>query len=124
MAKDLFREHFRDYVEGERKLGRFDSLASNPSLLSREMARYYADKVLRRLSPDLVPEADELDDCCFDGSKDCGVDFMFRQENRVLIVQAKYSGARKRERKDPNPPIGSMVFAVFWKDCQKRTSIR
>jgi hypothetical protein len=104
MGKDVFREHFRDYFERERNLGKFDSLASNPVLLSREMARYYADTILRRLSPDLIPDTDEeLDDCCLDGSKDCGVDFLSRRANRVLIVQAKYSGGKKTGKKRSEP---------------------
>jgi hypothetical protein len=113
MGKETFRDHFRDYIEGERNLGRFDSVASKPAILSREMSRFFADKILRRLSPDLVPEAEEeLDDCSFDGPKDCGVDFLSRQGNRVLIIQSKYSSVKLSQEKRHEPSDAFESFST------------
>ena len=61
------------------------------------MARFFAEKIIRPLNPALVPDVDEdLEACAVDGADDCGVDFISRAGNTVLIVQAKYSGARKK----------------------------
>lgn len=53
----------------------------------------------------MVPEAEEdLNECAIDGSDDCGVDFLVRQGNSVLILQAKYSGIKKRGKKAAAAP--------------------
>lgn len=97
MDKEHFREHFRDYVKNQLQTP-FDNL--NEKQRSVWMARFYADVVIRSLNPGLVPESDEdLDACLIDGSDDCGVDFLAREENTVLILQAKYSGGKKTGKK-------------------------
>jgi hypothetical protein len=102
MKKELFRDHLRDYVFRELK-DSFDNLSHKQR--SVWMARFYADRVLRPVFPSLIPEADEdLNECAIDGSDDCGVDFFVRQGNTVLVLQAKYSGVKKRGKKTTEAP--------------------
>jgi hypothetical protein len=97
MSKAHFREHFRDYVKTELRT-QFDNL--NDKQRSVWMARFYADVVIRALNPGLLPESEEdLNACLIDGKDDCGVDFLAREGNTVLIVQAKYSGIKKAGKK-------------------------
>jgi len=64
------------------------------------MSRFYADVVIRSLNPGLIPETDEdLEACLVDGADDCGVDLLAREGNTVLIIQAKYTGEKKPEKK-------------------------
>ena len=97
MEKERFREHFRDYVKNELQTP-FDNLTEKQR--SIWMSRFYADVVMRSLNPGLVPETDEdLDACLIDGTDDCGVDFLAREGNTVLVIQAKYSGEKKSGKK-------------------------
>jgi hypothetical protein len=97
MNKEHFREHFRDYVKDELRSS-FDAL--NDKQRSIWMARFYCDRVIRPLNPGLVPESDEdLDACLIDGKDDCGVDLLSKEGNSVLIIQAKYSGDKKKGKK-------------------------
>jgi hypothetical protein len=97
MTKVHFRDHFRDYVQTKLK-SPFDNL--NDKQRSVWMARFYADNIIRTLNPGLIPDSDEdINECLIDGKGDCGVDFLGRQENTVLIIQAKYSGVKKSGKK-------------------------
>lgn len=102
MQKELFRDHLRDYVSRELK-DSFDGLSHKQR--SVWMTRFYADRVLRAVFPSLIPEAEEdLNECAIDGSDDCGVDFLVRQGNTVLVLQAKYSSVKKRGKKTTEAP--------------------
>ena len=91
--KELFREHFKDYVTSGLKL-KFDNL--NEVQRSKYMATFYAEKVIQSVNPGLVPTTEEeLVTCLVDGPDDCGVDFLSREGNTVLIIQAKFSGTKK-----------------------------
>jgi hypothetical protein len=95
--KELFREHFRDYVASDLKLN-FDALSEVQR--SKYMARFYAEKIIRAVNPGLIPTTDEeLAACVVDGSDDCGVDFLSREGNTVLVLQAKFSGHKKTGKK-------------------------
>jgi hypothetical protein len=108
MKKELFRDHFKDYVSRMLKC-QFDSL--DYKRRSVWMARFYADRVLRQVYPSLIPEAEEdLNECAIDGSDDCGVDFLTKQGSTVLILQSKYSSAKKRGKKLTEEPE---TFAYF-----------
>lgn len=102
MKKELFREQLRDYVK--------TSLGLNPDNLndvqwSKCMARFYAEKVIRCVNPDLVPTTEEeIEACVTDGKDDCGVDFLSREGNTVLILQAKFSGHKKASKKRLEEP--------------------
>jgi hypothetical protein len=100
--KELFREHLRDFVTTELGLN-LDALTD--AQRSKCMARFYAEKVIRSVNPGLIPTTEEeLAACVVDGSDDCGVDFLSREGNTVLILQAKFSGhkkAAKRRLEDP-----------------------
>ena len=106
--KELFREHFRDYVASDLGL-KFDSL--NEVQRSKYMARFYAEKVIRCVNPGLIPTTEEeLAACVVDGSDDCGVDFLSREGGTVLILQAKFSGHKKTGRKRLEDPEGFDSF--------------
>lgn len=101
--KELFRDHFQDYVKS--RLGRtFDNL--NDVQRSKYMAMFYAERVIGAINPGLIPTTEEeLEACVIDGKGDCGVDFLCREGNTVLILQAKFSGHKKsgkRAHEDPD----------------------
>jgi AIPR protein len=97
VEKQRFRELFRDYVKNELQTP-FDNL--NDKQRSIWMSRFYADTVIRSLNPGLIPETEEdLDACIIDGADDCGVDFLAREGNTVLVIQAKYSSDKKAGKK-------------------------
>ncbi len=86
--KAHFRSSLREYVDVEQK-GDWGKLS--PLLRSRYMTEFYVKKILRIISPLIVPDDDDdLIQSLTDGSNDHGVDFIYRGEKRVLIIQAKY----------------------------------
>ena len=92
-----FREHLREYVERNLKAP-FGPLDKRQK--SIWMARFYADAIVRPSNPTLIPQVEEdLAACLIDGADDDGVDFLARSENKVLIIQAKYSGGKKTGKK-------------------------
>ncbi len=100
--KELFRDHLRDYIASELGL-KPDNLSD--VLRSKCMARFYAEKVIRSINPDLIPMTDEeLAACVVDGPDDCGIDFLSREGETVLILQAKFSGHRKTGKKRSEDP--------------------
>lgn len=100
--KELFRDHFRDYVGSNLRLS-FDSL--NEVHRSKCMARFYAEKIIRAVNPGLIPTTEEeMAACVVDGSDDCGVDFLSREGNMVLVLQAKFSGHKKTGKKRTEDP--------------------
>jgi hypothetical protein len=107
--KDQFRKHLADYVTTN--LGNpFDSLTDKQR--SVWMARFYADQIVRPVNPAIVPDTEEdLEECSVDGANDCGVDFISRAGNVVLIIQAKYAGNRKRARRPCEDPADFDSFA-------------
>lgn len=93
--KPWFREYLRN--DAEKRLG---STLSNlpPQIQSREMTRFYVEKVLAKIMPGLVPDDEqEILDSIVDGPNDAGVDFIYRNDGRVVIIQSKYRGADKME---------------------------
>lgn len=101
-SKPLFRSHFRDYVENRLRES-FDS--QNDVTRSKLMARYFAEEVLAPRNPTLLPFGEEeLAACVVDGKGDQGVDFISRENNSVLIVQAKYSGGKKASHRPVENP--------------------
>ena len=101
-GKALFREHFRDYVEGQ--LGEsFDN--QTDVTRSKLMARFFAESILAPRYPALLPFGEEeLRACVVDGKGDQGVDFVSRKNNTVLIIQAKYSGGKKLTKRPVEDP--------------------
>ena len=96
MAKSQFRTQLLEYVRHELEED-FDALSSPER--SKVMTRFYVRKIVQPVNPGLIPDDDEeLDACLVDGSGDCGVDFISRDGNTVLIVQAKYSSTKKGRR--------------------------
>jgi len=58
--KELFREHFKDYVKSELGL-KLDSLSDVDR--SKCMARFYAEKVIRSVNPGLIPTIAGVTSC-------------------------------------------------------------
>jgi hypothetical protein len=96
-------EQFRDYVEHSLQES-FDNLYD--VVRSKYMARYFAERILLPRNPALLPSAEEdLAACDVDGKGDQGVDFICREGDVVLIIQAKYSGGgRKTSKRKPEDP--------------------
>src|SRR3954447_19270588 len=92
-----FRDKLLDYVKREYKV----PMSSLPTLQqSKLMSRFYVIEVLRRTDSQLVPEDEEdIDLAIVDGSGDCGVDFIWKEGERVLILQSKYHS----KKSDPKP---------------------
>ena len=107
-TKPLFRDHFRDYVEGYLHES-FDS--QTDVTRSKLMARYFAEKVLAPRNPTLLPFGEEeLSLCVIDGKGDQGVDFISREGDTVLIIQAKYSGGKKASKRPYEDPADFEYF--------------
>ncbi len=106
--KPWFRDQFRDWVEGSLK-ETFDSL--HDVRRTKLMSRFFAEQILRPRYPTLLPFAEEeLRACVVDGSHDCGVDFVSREDGVVLIVQAKYSGGKKATKRPHEEPADFQSF--------------
>ena len=73
-------------------------------MLMLEPASILTLESFRRLPPIVHKGNPGLEACAIDGSDDCTVDFFTRAGNVVLILQAKYSGARKRGKKRYEEP--------------------
>ena len=93
--KEWFRDHLIDWVKEKRNFS-FDSLSHQDR--SKEMTRYYVKEVVSKLTPGLIPDdLDDIEDYVVDGPNDGGVDFIFRSEGYVLIIQSKYHAKGKLE---------------------------
>jgi hypothetical protein len=85
-----FRSQLRDLTQ-RRTGASFDVLDDFQK--SQWTTRIYLDSIVRVLNPAIVPEDPEDFASCFaDGPSDSAVDFLYRQDGHVLIVQAKYRG--------------------------------
>ena len=94
--KESFREQLRDFVQQQGI--NFDELSDTSR--SKQMARFFAIKVLDPLNPTLIPEdPEEFEACVIDGKDDSGIDLLVIDEQSVVVVQAKYAGAKKQSRK-------------------------
>jgi hypothetical protein len=96
--KVKFRNRFPEYLEKE--LG--ESIdRQNDKTLSRFMSRFFAEKVyLPKYPGSFSSDPDDIKQCIIessdvDGSNDQGVDFICKDGNSVLIIQAKYSSGKK-----------------------------
>lgn len=99
MDKTAKKAWFREYLksDSEKRLGgTFSALLAQ--IQSREMTRFYVQNVLAKIMPGLVPDDEqEIMDSIVDGPNDAGVDFIYRSDGRVVIIQAKYRGHDKTE---------------------------
>jgi hypothetical protein len=101
MSEELkvkFRDRFPEYIEKE--LG--ESFGKqNDKTLSRFMSRFFAEKVyLPKYPGSFSNDPDDIKQCIIessdvDGCNDQGVDFICKDGNSVLIIQAKYSSGKK-----------------------------
>ncbi len=90
---------FRDYMvaDTEKRQGRpFSNLTAVDQ--SKAMTTYYVRDVLSRVMPGAIPsdEAD-IEDSLVDGRNDLGIDFLWKQDDSVLIIQSKYHAPKKHE---------------------------
>lgn len=98
--KPMFRKALQDFAQTEANLefGQLKEMA-----VSHYMARFYVEKVLGVMEPGLVPDPaieEEMEPCFVDGSSDQGIDFLYRRDRFVLILQVKYRGSGKTEDKN------------------------
>jgi hypothetical protein len=79
------RPAFREYAERiyERQFGQLSTRQQGLAL-----SRFYVTEIHNRVATYISDE--DLDDATVDGSNDVGVDLIHRDDNSVLIVQAKY----------------------------------
>jgi hypothetical protein len=104
--KEKFREQFKDWVERtlERRL---DTLSQDDA--SRMMSRFFVSEVLERLMPGIVPDDDsDLQNSLVDGPNDSGVDFIYRSDGHVLMIQSKL---RKPEKDESAEALGRFCDA-------------
>ena len=91
----VFRQHLKgcsEQVTGS-EFDRLDSIRH-----SRLFTKIFVRDILLKLSPGWLPEDEEdLVACYVDGPNDGGVDFISRQDNHVVIIQAKYHGMGKKQ---------------------------
>jgi hypothetical protein len=77
---------------------------------SKIMTRFYVDRVRRAFNPSLVPiDMDDLEACVIDGADDCGVDFIYRSDGAVLIIQSKFRGFGTSEKLDDIVSFGEVL---------------
>jgi hypothetical protein len=93
--KDNFRSALKDFFHG-RNESTFDSLKDFQR--SQWMIRAYLELILRVINPGIVPEdPEDLEACLTDQAGDSAVDFFYRNEGHVIIIQAKYRSQGKSE---------------------------
>jgi len=95
-TKIKFRDELKSFVRKhyETEIEKLDSVQR-----SKTMTRFYVDKVRRVFNPSLIPiDMDDLDACVIDGADDCGVDFLYRSDGAVLIIQSKFRGFSVSEK--------------------------
>jgi hypothetical protein len=120
--KEWFREHLNDWVKSRRK-ALFDSLSSPER--SKEMTRYYVQEVVSKLTPGLIPDDfEDIDEYVVDGPNDGGVDFIFRSEGYVLIIQSKYHGNDKREDQKEVTHFCEVLQRLYDASCGKKVLTR
>ncbi len=94
----VFRTECRTWGE-ERSQHSWDALSDVQR--SHFMLLFYISRVYGRLNPGAVPESiDDIEQCIVDGAYDDGADFAYRNNGKVLIVQAKYHAGRKNQKAD------------------------
>ncbi len=94
MAKDTeiqeshwFRQAFSQSIKAEGT--NFDSM--DAVIRSKRMTQFFVNEITKVKNPGLIPDdTEDFDSCFIDGKDDCGVDFIVRRDNFVLIIQAKY----------------------------------
>lgn len=124
--KPVFRKAVREFAETRASLdfGKLDPVA-----ISHHMTRCYVEKVLAVMEPGLVPDPEieeEFEPCFVDGQYDQGVDFLFRRDRSVLILQAKYHGVGKTEDKNDVGQFFSVLRRIHpatGKDYKKNTRL-
>ena len=88
------------------------------------MTRCYVQEVVRKLSPGVVPDVDEdLDQYIVDQKNDCGVDFIYRTEGHVLIIQCKYHGPEKSEKEAEFSHFCEVLDRLFDKNVRKHENL-
>jgi hypothetical protein len=97
-TKVKFRDEFKKFVS---EIKEVDIDRLTPIKQSKAMAEFYLQKIQKVITPALVPtDEDDFENCVIDGSDDCGVDFLYRSDGIVLLIQAKYRGFGKNEKPD------------------------
>lgn len=99
------RDRFKEYVEHELCWGSIGALTDQQR--SNALVRFYIDKIHNQTKTEISEE--DIDSGLVDGAGDLGIDFIHRDDNKVLIVQAKH---RKPKAEEPPSEI-SHFRSVF-----------
>ena len=88
--KTAFRERFKEFAENNtgKQFGQ-----TSPTTLGFELLKFYVQQIHNRT--DKYISDDDFDYAVVDGSNDLGVDLLFRDDNTVIILQAKFFGSGK-----------------------------
>lgn len=116
--KDWFRPKMLEWVKTIRRID-FDKL--NRIDQSKEMTRFYLKEIVAKLTPGSLPDdMDDIDDYIVDGANDGGIDFIYKSENSVLIIQSKYHGPKKSEDESEVTHFYSALQRLYDASCGKR----
>jgi hypothetical protein len=96
--KPGFRSAVKDLVH--KRTGE-DFNSFNAFQRSQWTTRAFVEEILQLTNPGSVPDdAEDLEHCFADGPSDAGVDFFYRTDGHVLIIQAKYRSEGKVEEQE------------------------
>jgi len=91
-----------------------------PQRRSDIMTKFYVKNVLGVLSTGLVPENDEdIENCIIDGKGELGIDFIYRDNGRVLLIQTKFRGKSSVEDSSEFDKFCSVLDKLFREDEKK-----
>ena len=95
-TKETFKRHFGDWTRKnyDKPLTKFP-----PETASRLMSRFFVTQVLSKTFENLVPDdGPELEAALIDGSGDSGIDFIYRSDHSVLLIQSKWRNSGNAEQ--------------------------
>ncbi|MFO1207498.1 MAG: hypothetical protein U1E63_17540 [Burkholderiales bacterium] len=113
------RERYREFA-AEMFGCAFEKIPSDTDR-SRALAKFYITQIHNVLKSEI--DDDEFDDGFVDGAGDLEIDFIHRDDNRVLVVQARYHGVSHAPEKASNISrfqgvIGRMRSTAFKANAQ------
>lgn len=91
MKKENVRDRFKEFVK--ENLGREIGDVSDKQK-SLALVQFYVTEIHNRTRPSI--SEDDFDDAYVDAANDLGVDFIYRDDHTVLILQAKYASQGKQ----------------------------
>jgi hypothetical protein len=116
--KDQAREKFKEYVEEKLKQN-----LSNLSQVQQSLAltQFYIEKIHNFTKTEI--SEDDIEAGLVDGSGDLGVDFINRDDGRVLIIQSKYHSTKKTERPETISYFKNIIARLMDKNLKGNSKI-